>query len=291
MKIKHMANMKSGQDGAIFGNLLFRFDAVGVCTVYDLSALDFNASEPSELSEISSFVLDKAELIAPHSNSVAFGNEYFEEGDEFPLLYSNIYNNYAKSENKLCGVSCVYRIQRKENKFYSLLVQIIEIGFTESRMLWRSAGEISDVRPYGNIALDTENSKYYAFVMRDGERHTRYFRFNMPKPLDGDIDKALGVRRVILSESDIEEYFDVPYHNYMQGAVCHKDKIYEAEGFGKGERSAVRVIDLKEKCERLYFDFYEAGYAAEPEFIDFYGEKCIYSDARGNVFCLDFEEL
>ena len=29
-------------------------------------------------------------------------------------------------------------------------------------------------------------------------------------------------------------------------------------------------------------------YEYEPEFIDFWGEKCIYSDAHGNVFILEF---
>lgn len=289
MKIKHISNIKSGQDGAIFGEFLFRFDAKGFGRVYDLSAIDYSSAEPRELCEIASFRLDKADIIAPHSNSVVFGNEYFEEGDEFPLLYSNIYNNFAKAENKLCGVSCVYRIQRKENEFFSTLVQLIEIGFADRRGLWLSDGEINDVRPYGNFVVDTESSKYYGFVMRDGEKKTRYFKFNLPKLSDGEIDAIFGVRKVVLSENDIEEYFDVPYHNFMQGAVCYKDKIYEVEGFGENQRSAIRIIDLKEKREELYFDFYEAGYPVEPEFIDFYKGSCIYCDAHGNVFELSFE--
>lgn len=290
MKIKHIANIKPGQDGAIFGSLLFRFGTKGLGRVYNLSAIDYSSAEPSELPEISSFTLDRADEIAPHSNSVVFGNEYFSEGDEFPLLYSNIYNNFAKAENKLCGVSCVYRIQRSGNDFSSTLVQLIEVGFTDNRELWRSAGEILDVRPYGNFVIDTESSKYYAFVMRDGEKSTRYFRFNMPGLSDGEIDATFGVRKAILSENDIEEYFDVPYHNFMQGAVCYKGKIYEVEGFGKDVRSAIRVIDLNGKGEQLYFDFYEAGYEAEPELIDFCGEKCIYADAHGKLFCLAFEK-
>lgn len=287
MKIKHIASIKPGQDGAIFGNNVFRFDARGNCKVYDFSGVDFEASEPIELLPIAEFTLDRAGEITPHSNSVVFGKEYFAEGDEFPLLYTNIYNTYAKAEDKMCGVCCVYRIERCEDTFRSTLVQIIEIGFTEDRELWRSCGDIVDVRPYGNFVIDTDNGNYWAYVMRDGERRTRYFKFNLPRLSDGKPDLRFGVPRVVISREDILEFFDVPYHNYVQGGVFYKGKVYEVEGFGKDVRAAIRVIDTEKKREQLYFDFYEAGYEAEPEFIDFYRERCIYIDAHGRVFFLE----
>lgn len=37
----------------------------------------------------SEFVLDRCNDIFPHSNSVVFGNEFFDKNDEFPLLYTN----------------------------------------------------------------------------------------------------------------------------------------------------------------------------------------------------------
>ena len=288
MKIKHIANIKPGQDGAIFGHNLFRFDSRGNCKVYDISELDFDTDTVKEISPVSEFTLDHAAEITPHSNSVVFGKEYYAEGDEFPLLYTNIYNTYAKAEDKMCGVCCVYRIERTEGGFTSTLVQLIEVGFTDDRGLWRSSGDTVDVRPYGNFVIDTENMKYWAYVMRDGEKTTRYFKFNLPKLSDGETDSRFSVKRVVLSSGDIEEHFDVPYHNYVQGGVFHDGKIYEVEGFGKDVRSAIRVIDTEKKCQELYFDFYEAGYPVEPEFIDFYLGRCVYVDAHGNVFCLDF---
>ena len=280
--------MRSGQDGTVFGDYLFRFEADGRGFVYSLAQVDLDADEPTELSALCTFPLDKMEKIAPHSNAVMFGNEYFEEGDEFPLLYSNIYNNYAKADNKLCGVCCVYRVRREGERFFTTLVQLVEIGFTDDRELWRSSGEVADVRPYGNFVIDCENSKYYAFVMRDGEKSTRYFSFNLPRLSDGEWDEEFGVRRVTLSKEDILEYFDTPYHNFVQGAVFHKGKIYEVEGFHKDIRPAIRVIDTVKKSQELFFDFYEAGYTHEPEFIDFYKDNCLYSDAKGNIFLIEF---
>ena len=86
MKMKHIANMKGAQDGAIFGGYLFRFDAKGQGCVYDLKQM--SGDEVSELSSMCDITLDRAEEIVPHSNAVFFGKEYYAEGDDFPLLYS-----------------------------------------------------------------------------------------------------------------------------------------------------------------------------------------------------------
>ena len=284
MEIKGLGNVYSDQDGAIFGNYMFRFSSRGKCNVYDLR----NTLTAEASSVIASFTLDKAEVIVPHSNAVAFGREYYEEGDEFPLLYSNIYNNYAKLEDRLVGICCVYRILREGDGFSSKLVQLIEIGFKDDRALWCSSDGTEDVRPYGNFAVDRENGIYYAFVMRDGDKATRYFSFDLPKLGDGEIDERYGVRRAVLKKEDIKTFFDTPYHNYVQGACVHGGLIYSLEGFSK-KMPAIRIIDPAKEAQTAHFDFTDYGLDIEPEFIDFYGDRCIYSDADGNVFELIFK--
>ena len=111
MKIKQVATISCGQDGAIWDNYLFRFEKNGNAHVYDLSGIGSETATP--LPQIAAFRLDRADEIVPHSNAVMFGTEYYAPGDEFPLLYSNIYNNYAKSKDRLTGVCCVYRLQRE----------------------------------------------------------------------------------------------------------------------------------------------------------------------------------
>ena len=95
MRIKQIGKTAGGQDGAIWGQELFRFDHEGNCIVYNLQ---------DDFREIGRFTLDKNEILCPHSNAVMFGCEYYETGDEYPLLYTNIYNNYAKAENPMRGV-------------------------------------------------------------------------------------------------------------------------------------------------------------------------------------------
>lgn len=283
MKLSKIASIKRGQDGAIHDGLLFRFDIKGVGSVYDLSKQN---TEAIDLPPIAEFTLDGADIVVPHSNAVVFSAEYFEEGDEFPILFSNVYNNYAKEDDKKVGVAAAYRIWKEGERFLSKLLGTVEIGFTSDRELWRSAGETADVRPYGNFVIDKDASKYYAFVMRDGERKTRFFRFSLPN-IKNATPNGDGLRRIILEKEAIEDYFDTPYHNYMQGAVCHGGKIYSVEGFHEKIHPAIRIIDLAKKEEETFFDFFEAGFIHEPELIDFLDEKCIYSDAVGNLFHLE----
>lgn len=285
--VKEIAKIKGGQDGAIFKNFLFRFSTKGVCLIYDLNGISDNNDDVTELAPVSQFVLDRAEEFVPHSNSVVFGSEFYSDDDEFPLLYSNIYNNYAKAENKHYGVCCVYRIVCNGNEFRSTLVQIIEVGFTDDRNYWRSSDGAEDVRPYGNFVIDAEKKLLYAFVMRDGDNSTRYFSFKLPGFTDGTVGE-FGVKKVVLGIEHINDYFDVPYHNFIQGAVCHNGKVYSVEGFGKAIHPALRVIDTELKQQTLFFDFYEAGFIHEAELIDFYKEQCYYGDSRGNVFEIKF---
>ena len=287
MNIRHIANfVQWSQDGAIWNGYFFTINAKGLCHVYDLNAV--GTTLPADLEEIDSFTLDKAELIVPHSNAVTFGNEYYAQGDEFPLLYSNIYNNYAKTDDPKTGVCLAYRIQRNKNKFTTTLVQIIEIGFAKSSEYWCS--ENGDVRPYGNFVVDGKGGKYYAFTMRDEAHTTRYFEFDLPKLSDGVIDETYGVRKVTLGIDNINSYFDCEYHNYIQGACFHNGKVYSVEGFSlkNGNAPALRVIDIASKRQELHIKFADFDLDVEPEMIDFWNDECYYCDAHGHMYKIEF---
>ena len=279
--IKFIGKIHSGQDGAIYNGYLFRFEANGKCFVYDI----LNVSEDVEPKY--TFTLDKSPNFAPHSNSVSFGVEFYETGDEFPLLYTNVYNNFAKSENDMRGCTFVYRIVKNGEKFTSKLIQIIKIGFT-SDTLWKSS--FNDVRPYGNFVIDVKNSKYYAFTMRDESETTNYFEFNLPKVSDGLLDKNLNVNVVTLNKSDILKSFTVEYHRYIQGATFYNGKVYSVEGFTNDiiNPAVLRVVNVKKCKQELYYNFANNGYPIEPEFICFYNDICYYADNVGNLYTLEF---
>ena len=278
MNIAPIAQISAGQDGAIWDKYVFRFDHMGHCRVHELGSWKY----------ISEFTLDRADELAPHSNAVVFGHEYYAPEDEFPLLYTNIYNNYARAANPLKGVCCVYRLMREGNVFTARLVQLIEIGFVEDTLLWCSP--TGDIRPYGNFVIDRTAQRLYAFVMRDGSRMTRYFSFNLPHVTEGAMDETFCVPKKVLAANEVLEHFDVPYHHFIQGACLHEGKIYSVEGFTNDETNppALRIIDPAAHHQELYINFMDLGIREEAEFIDFAEGICYYSDAHGKLYTLEF---
>ena len=289
MRAEKIANIEGFQDGAIFGGFLFHFTTKGICKIYKLDEL---LNTENEVRPFFEFALDKYDLICPHSNAVSFSDAYYEEGDEFPLLYSTVYNTYKNEEDRREGACCVYRIWREGDTFASRLVQIIKMGFVENIELWKSLPGREDVRPYGNFIVDRESEKLYAFVMRDKPGKTRFFSFNLPKVSEGALDSVYGVPVLTLSENDIIDFFDIDYMRYMQGACFHDGKIYSLEGFFASDEEnppALRIISLQNKEQIFYKRFSEIGLDVEPEFIEFYNGVCYYIDGHGNTFNLFFD--
>lgn len=287
LKIEKIGKIGWGQDGAIFGSELFRLDHQGNCSVFDLEELQ--KCDTAQINSIATFELDKTDIIVPHSNSVCFGCDFYQKDDDYPLLYTNVYNNYASEDDRLLGVCCVYRIQRNGNSFKSELVQMIRISFCEDATLWKACEDAHGVRPYGNFVIDIENHALYAFVMKNEDKGSAYFKFDLPDVGSGDLNERFNVKQVVLGKDDIKEYFIGDYHHYMQGAIMHKGKIYSTEGFENSQknRPAIRIMDVSSKAE-AYFDLLEMGITNEPEFIDFYNGDCLYSDAPGNLYRIEW---
>lgn len=261
------------QDGVICGDEMFNFDASGKCEVYSLS----------KKSKTASFTLDKADIIVPHCNSVCFGRPDASGG--YPPLYANIYNNRAKMPDRMEGVCCVYRLIKDKESFSSRLIQMIRVGFASSPGIWMSLPDKSDVRPYGNFVVDADSGRLYAFVMRDREKVTRFFAFDLPDPGSGVVDERYGVPVVTLGEDMILDMFDVPYSNYLQGACCRGGIIYSLEGFESAEvPPAIRIIDTAKRKQTVLIDLWGTGLRNEPEFIDISGGNLYYRDGRGKLF-------
>lgn len=270
--------MSSAQDGAIYGDTLFRFNSDGSCKVYSLPQMD----------KIASFILDKNEVLCMHSNAVSFSRDFYAENDEFPLIYTNIYNNYSSAEDRLVGVCGAYRITRTESGFTSKLVQVIRIGFADNGDLWCSKN-VKDVRPYGNFVVDTDRHQLCAFTMRDEERQTRVFTFDLPALTAGIYSDVYEANVVTLNPEDILTMFNCNYSQYLQGACYYDGKIYSVEGFSNAENPAkIQVFDLIERRQYASLDLFGYGIDIEPELIDPYKGGFIYSDGHGRTWQMDF---
>ncbi len=285
LKYESIGSVHGGQDGAIYGGYVVRFGGAGDGCVTRLDTRE----------ELCRFTVDRVDEFKPHSNAVFFGTEKYDENDEFPLLYTNLYNNYYNCEDQREGMLCVYRLTRDGNDFSTKLVQLIRIGFVNNLALWRSMEDGSDIRPYGNFILDTDTNKLYAFVIRDKDKVTRYFEFDMPRLADGDICPKCGLPVVKLTEEMITAQFDGEYSHYIQGACVSDSLLYSTEGGTVRDANAtnpsnpprLQVMDLKSKTQVADVALWKFGLLLEPEFISYYDGKLYYSDCSGAMFVIN----
>lgn len=272
------------QDGAIFHGLLFRFNSAGRGFVADLN-------DGGKI--LGEFLLDGVPDLVAHSNAVMFGTERVNPDDEFPVLYTNLYNTYKLEDDRLEGTLLCYRVFRTETGFSSELLQVIRIGFVEDLSLWKSLPDRGDVRPYGNFVIDRENGALWAFVMRNGTDSTRFFRFALPKPTEGEVSERFGVPTVTLRAEDVQQTFDTPFMRFMQGATMKDGKIYSVEGFTpkpdipNKSPAGFRVIDTERGCEVLYQNLCELDLPTEPEMIDFDGDILFYGNHGAGLYTVE----
>ncbi len=277
-----IGSIGSWQDGAIFDGKLFALNGSGTGGVYDVTTA----------AKLASFTLDKADVLKPHANSVCFGSTYYAEGDKYPLLYINVYNNYKDAADRMEGTCCVYRLTEEDGAYTTELVQVIRIGFTEDLTLWKSKENNGDVRPYGNFVVDTDSDKLYAFTMRDADKTTRFFRFAIPALSEGDFSDAYGCNVVTLEAADIENRFDTAYFNYLQGCCSYGGWILSAEGFSSSAQTpTLRIVDLESQTLTGSFDLTEAGLLKEPEIVavDPDTGKLYYAAADGMLRVLELQ--
>lgn len=277
MKIEKIGLISSGQDGAIYNGELFRFEVDGHVSVFDTKTFSLTGE----------FDLDRKDEWLAHSNCSFFGNAFYDKKDEFPILYTNVYNTYAKEQDRREGVLLAYRIGREKGKFFSRLVQIIKIGFVEDLTLWKSLKDNKDLRSYGNFVEDKEKKILWAFTTRNKEMVTRFFSFTMPNITDGKCDKD-DVKTVVLDKKDIKSYFDVDFQYYIQGATCKDGVIYSLEGYGESSdyECKLKLIDTALQKEIKCIKFADFGCVEEAELIDFDDGKCIYGDSQGVLFLI-----
>lgn len=238
----------AGQAGIVIGNYLARFQKNE-----NVSLLSF----PDGSSSIS---LPANGCIG--CNTAVFGTEYAQAGDAVPVIYLSA-NQTIGGSNAVCFVS------RMSNTGSFEQVQKIQLSFTYD-MLWSSG---IDSRPYGSFVVDTDNQMLYVYTVRDAEMCTRFFRFRLPRLADGSL--------ITLNESDVLDWFDVPYISYAQDHFYSNGHVYICSGLGNASsNSYLHVIDLETRREAASFNLTKQGIAGEPQVIDGYQGKVLVGTSR-----------
>ena len=206
--------------------------------------------------------------IIPHANSVCFGNEKYEEKDDFPVVYVNAYNNRELP----LGVCYVIRIMQNAGEYSATIVQTLKIGFTDDSQKWPSA---SQSRPFGNFVVDKEKSLIFAYVPDYKIGKLRFYAFELPSLSSGD--------EVLFSFDDVRLYFETELVNWPQGCIARNGKLFLL--FGWQDIKYLIIIDANNTMIEHSFDFYENGFdfTLEPEAIWIYKDY-LYFTLSGYVY-------
>lgn len=222
------------QGGDCWGDFFFQFGTNNTrIRIYDL-ALQTYAQNLYIKNDLKGFVS------SCHCNTVAFGTEYYDAGDLFPLIYVSTGYGVDGYTGAL-----VYRITRNRTGTFAVsLVQTIKFPYMETS--W------TEFIPAGD----------YAYLCYTGGRTV--YKVEMPKLKDGDL--------VFIDPTKALETYRFPPRPSWMGSSKNQDymfqdgKIIFITGVSQGF-SGLAILDLeKRKWERV-INFKKNGLTSEPESI------------------------
>lgn len=236
------------QGAALWGDYVFQ------CENYNRRLTVYNIKEKTYVGEI-----PLAYNKNYHDNQAAFSSIYYEQGDEFPLLY--ISQILIEAQNIQ-----VYRIQRFDSIFTATLVQTIRMpDDTDENYL-----------AHFNIVFDNKNH-FYLYSRNRSTCMGQISKWNIPDPHCGN---------VYMKEEYMLERFYLSFSLlYAQGGTMVGDKIYFAQGVPNKSDIMFRIVDVTTH-EEWSFDLKEHKFTREPEGIMFYQDHFIMTTNRAGIYQL-----
>ncbi|MBO4531299.1 MAG: hypothetical protein J5767_11760 [Paludibacteraceae bacterium] len=236
------------QGAALWGDYVFQ------CENYNSRLTVYNIREKTYLGEI-----PLAYNKYYHDNQAAFSSIYYEQGDEFPLLY--ISQIYLEAQNIQ-----VYRIQRYDSVFTATLVQNIRMpDDTDNNYL-----------AHFNIVFDNKNH-FYLYSRNRSTCMGQISKWNIPDPHCGN---------VYMKEEYMLERFYLSFSLlYAQGGTMVGDKIYFAQGIPSKSDIMFRIVDVNTH-EEWSFNLRDYNFTREPEGIMFCQDHFIMTTNRAGIYQL-----
>ncbi len=236
------------QGGDCWGDYFFQFGTNNTrIRVYDLALKTYvqNVYIPND---------QKGFVPNCHCNTVAFGTEYYDTEDLFPLIYVSTGFGVDGYTGAL-----VYRITKDyRGSFSASLVQTIK--FPNMTTSW------TEFIPAGD----------YAYLCYSGERTV--YKVEMPKLKQGNL--------VFIDPSDALEVYQFPPRPTWLGSSRNQDNLFRdgkiifITGVSQGFIGLV-VLDLKERKWERIINFKKNGLTSEPESIFIWqGSICVALSGR-----------
>lgn len=204
-----------------------------------------------------------------HCNNASFSRFFYEEGDEYPLLYVSDSNTGSYNHVQ------VYRITRPNILFNIEKVQeFILPDATDDNYLY-----------FTDVIIDNYSECMY--VTSKGSNNDietgRVCKYNIPDPHKDGV--------FALRETCIVDSFFMPRLKHHQGAMIVGKKMYIAAGVpGWGTPPELVVVDLEQKRLAQRIDLREYGYNIEPEAIFLHKDTIYISSNRSRIHKIIFDD-
>lgn len=255
LKIEKYMNQNSPgvsvQGAASYGDYLFQFENYNANVyVYNLKTKEFVEKVPLTRTNKN------------HCNNVSFSNIFYDEGDEFPLLY------VSGSQDGTYNKVQVYRIFNNENIFSFEKIQDITLpeGNDANHMFWTQT------------MIDNEENYMYVLSKSLHNDDTYISKFIIPS-INADVN---------FIDDDIIEQFEVTNSIHKQGAVIHKGFLYIMYGVPAwGDTNYLRIIDLANKEDYITVNISAMGFNQEFEGLTIYKDMLIApTNSNAGIFSI-----
>lgn len=254
LKIEKYMNQNSPevsvQGAASYGDYLFQFENYNAnIYIYNLKTKVFIEKVPL------------AKNSNNHCNNASFSSIFYEEGDEFPLLYVS------------GGVTSTYNH-----------VQVYRIIFSDNRFIFEKVQEIEFPKATDNNKMHSTQAildDNYMYVLTKGTDQTFISKFEIP---DNKISS------IALVDEDIIEQFEVKDYIHKQGAIIKNGFLYILYGVPAwGDTNYLRIIDLSNYEDTCVYNLSELGFWQEFEGLSFYNDSLIVAaNNNAGIFIFHF---
>lgn len=249
----------SMQGGDTYNGFFFQFqDKNANVFIYDLERKELIQSVP--LPQDSRY----------HCNNASFSRVFYEEGDEYPLLY--VGNGNSSSFNQVI----VYRISRTNDLFYFEKVQEFVLPqATPDNYLYATDAIIDNYGKYMYVASKG---------ITNAIKVARICKYKLPDPHFS--------QKFELSEKCIVDSFSMPHLDHRQGGTIVGNKLYFVAGVPHwGTTPELVVIDLEKRKSLQRIDLRKFGYNIEPEDIFLYKNTFFIASNKRGIHKVVFDNM
>lgn len=246
----------SGQGGATYGD--YYITLAGPNT----TAWLFNLNTATLVQQISIPSSERGFVSDCHSNTVNFGTEFYDAGDDFPLLY--VSTGYGDGTDTGC---LVYRIVNNGGTYSLVLVQTLKFPGTE----W------TEFVPAGNDC----------YVYRSEVAGQVYYKFPMPTLQDGgtvtfDFTQAVASYNF----GDQPAWYD---GSSPQGRLYSNGRIIYPSGYPPSQKLLLIVLNLATLRREYEIDLAALGLTLEPEAAFYWnGQLCLFFWQSANIYAISY---